>query len=672
MSPSIPTHFTQLGYTLIKERAGCFIYNSLENGEQIELVMPDGVVASVGAEVLPGVLVVTNLRLLFFESNDGTDDVSVTFRPLTCVLPIGLISRVSRSSQLMLHSGLKRVAGLQIESKRADILHLFFTLNMSGSVLDGLETRLAVAKASQIPLTTLIARDLGVPAGEMRPFDIHAEMERQGVTDSGVWRPTAINAEYAVTPTYPRVLYVPSCVDDDVLLGSAKFRSRSRFPVLSWYDRETGGAIARSAQPLTGLTSAVSVEDIQLMDGIRSSVPSPERAVIVDCRSHLAATGNRLKGKGTENINQYPGYDLRFMGMENIHEIRRSFEALQTLVASSSLGSESSWLTQLSRTRWLGHTHDILVAALQVVLIVKSGQAVVVHCSDSWDRSPVVVALAQILLDPFFRTRAGFEQLIHREFMSFGHRFATRLGIRHGLGKHEIPRVPSNLASTAGAAPKNADVDVGTSSTSPVFVSFLDAVESVRDQFPEAFEFTSNYLVAWGDACSSEYFAEFAFDFDCTRVGRAHAPCLSVFEYFRTHPVTGTGWDNGGYVPMGRALLPVTSLKILGLWSYFLRFDRMFFRRFHRVHLDESEPVLWVPDAFQESCYSCLAEFRLWRRRHHCRRCGRIFCGSCTGVRVELPCFRGKQRVCGPCLRQLAATPERSEGGASSSSASSA
>ena len=38
----------------------------------------------------------------------------------------------------------------------------------------------------------------------------------------------------------------------------------------------------------------------------------------------------------------------------------------------------------------------------------------------------------------------------------------------------------------------------------------------------------------------------------------------------------------------------------------------------------------WMPDDKCSKCLLCEAAFTLWRRRHHCRVCGRIFCGDCS------------------------------------------
>lgn len=47
----------------------------------------------------------------------------------------------------------------------------------------------------------------------------------------------------------------------------------------------------------------------------------------------------------------------------------------------------------------------LLKSALLVVHAVDRDQRpVLVHCSDGWDRTPQIVALAKLLLDPYYRT----------------------------------------------------------------------------------------------------------------------------------------------------------------------------------------------------------------------------------------------------------------------------
>lgn len=48
--------------------------------------------------------------------------------------------------------------------------------------------------------------------------------------------------------------------------------------------------------------------------------------------------------------------------------------------------------------------------------------------SEGWDRTPLVTSLAQLMIDPYYRTIQGFEVLIEKEWISFGHPFEKRSG----------------------------------------------------------------------------------------------------------------------------------------------------------------------------------------------------------------------------------------------------
>lgn len=39
-----------------------------------------------------------------------------------------------------------------------------------------------------------------------------------------------------------------------------------------------------------------------------------------------------------------------------------------------------------------------------VAAVERDARPVLVHCSDGWDRTPQIVALAELLLDPYYRT----------------------------------------------------------------------------------------------------------------------------------------------------------------------------------------------------------------------------------------------------------------------------
>lgn len=59
-----------------------------------------------------------------------------------------------------------------------------------------------------------------------RAFDMGQELQRQGALDSGKWRVTGVNEEYALCATYPASLGVPAVVSDGLLREVAGFRSK--------------------------------------------------------------------------------------------------------------------------------------------------------------------------------------------------------------------------------------------------------------------------------------------------------------------------------------------------------------------------------------------------------------------------------------------------------------
>lgn len=47
---------------------------------------------------------------------------------------------------------------------------------------------------------------------------------------------------------------------------------------------------------------------------------------------------------------------------------------------------------------------QLLAVAVEVGEVLVGGAPALVHCSDGWDRTPQVVSLAKIILDPYYRT----------------------------------------------------------------------------------------------------------------------------------------------------------------------------------------------------------------------------------------------------------------------------
>ncbi|KIY69350.1 hypothetical protein CYLTODRAFT_420748 [Cylindrobasidium torrendii FP15055 ss-10] len=64
----------------------------------------------------------------------------------------------------------------------------------------------------------------------------------------------------------------------------------------------------------------------------------------------------------------------------------------------------------------------------------------------------------------------------------------------------------------------------------------------------------------------------------------------------------------------------------------------------------------WMDDENCKECYDCKSVFTTWRRKHHCRICGQIFCSRCASNVIKGSRFghEGMVRVCNLCLEKLA------------------
>ncbi|KAG7099823.1 hypothetical protein E1B28_001632 [Marasmius oreades] len=64
----------------------------------------------------------------------------------------------------------------------------------------------------------------------------------------------------------------------------------------------------------------------------------------------------------------------------------------------------------------------------------------------------------------------------------------------------------------------------------------------------------------------------------------------------------------------------------------------------------------WMDDDNCKECYDCKSVFTTWRRKHHCRICGQIFCSRCASNIIKGSRFghEGMVRVCNLCVEKLA------------------
>lgn len=310
-------------------------------------------------------------------------------------------------------------------------------------------------------------------------FDLSMEFMRMGLPTK-YWATTDINQNFKLCDTYPQVLCVPIAAKKDLLQGSAAFRSKGRLPVLS-YLHSNGATISRCSQPLSGLNSRSTDDEMYVKIILNSNEKKHDFMYIVDTRPRINAVANRAQGKGYENTDFYDNIKYHFLGIDNIHVMRNSLLKLLE-VCSNTTASMNNFLEGLNSSGWLRHVHNVLQVSRFIANAVgMEGRSVLVHCSDGWDRTAQTCSLAAIMLDGHYRTTEGFLALIQKEWLSFGHKFTHRLGHLEGDPKE----------------------------VSPVFTQFIDAVWQLMRIRPAAFQFNERLLLDIHDHAMSCQFGTF-------------------------------------------------------------------------------------------------------------------------------------------------------------------
>uniref|UniRef100_A0A162A3V2 phosphatidylinositol-3,5-bisphosphate 3-phosphatase n=1 Tax=Daucus carota subsp. sativus TaxID=79200 RepID=A0A162A3V2_DAUCS len=374
--------------------------------------------------------------------------------------------------------------------------------------------------------------------------------ERSFTVSNDSWRISDVNFNYTMCPTYPFALLVPKSISDEEVLQASSFRARCRLPVISWCNPETGAVLARSSQPLVGLMMNMrSNADEKLVAAIctpnSGSKGARRKLCITDARPRKNALANGAMGGGSESSSNYFQSEIVFLGIDNIHAMRDSLARLRDYVdthgtASSdgilsflrhggstwgggNLSSMSASVATLGDSGWLIHVQNVLAGSAWIAARVALDSAsVLVHCSDGWDRTTQLVSLASLLLDPYYRTFKGFQALVEKDWLSFGHPFSDRLGMPTLTGVNmpfELTRQSSTgsfssspIRQAPGSLPSQASNSAHTQASnhsSPIFLQWLDCVSQLLRMYPFAFEFSSSFLVDFLDCVLSCRFGNF-------------------------------------------------------------------------------------------------------------------------------------------------------------------
>ncbi|XP_062327111.1 myotubularin-related protein 10 [Osmerus eperlanus] len=294
-----------------------------------------------------------------------------------------------------------------------------------------------------------------------RPSNWDREIKRTGAAE---WRVCSINEGYVLSPSLPEFFVVPSSLaDQDLKQYLCSFTAR-RIPLWCW-NHPNGSALVRMASISDPL------QQRKLEQRINSAITKshPQRSDVL--RSDLDKS------------------------LPTIQDIQAAFVRVrQICVIEPFEESEEKWLSSMESSRWLEFVRAFLKHSAEVVYLLEGKRvSVILQEEEDRDLSCVVASLVQVMLDPHFRSLAGFQSLVQKEWVMAGHRFLDRCNHLKRNDKEECP----------------------------LFLLFLDCVWQIMNQYPAAFEFTDMYLTVLSDSMWIPVFSTFLFN--CPQQSAEHS-----------------------------------------------------------------------------------------------------------------------------------------------------
>ncbi|KYR02814.1 leucine-rich repeat-containing protein (LRR) [Tieghemostelium lacteum] len=288
------------------------------------------------------------------------------------------------------------------------------------------------------------------------------------------------------TPTTPRELYAQghsqSFVRDNqgTPINSVKSQQSSSASLMSpnggmvqvssTFTSPTGPLSPRlqSSISFTQIGPEVNNCDIELLKGILDIKPS-NMLIVFDA------------GQPSAYANTMIGCQIDFLRLPTLSDTKDSFNKLLHLHLSH---PDKKW-QEVIKFHWLQPMSNILLASINIATNVEQGRSVLIQ-SVSPDVDAQLSSLAQLLLDPYYRTIDGFKVLIEKEWICYGHPFSKRSNYR---SVNKFDQVADGF--------------------SPIFMQFLNIVWQIWKEFPTSFQFNENYLITLCDNIYSGRFGTF-------------------------------------------------------------------------------------------------------------------------------------------------------------------
>jgi len=359
------------------------------------------------------------------------------------------------------------------------------------------------------------------------------------------------NSKFDFCSSYPKKIVVPISMNDDDIKKCGTYRTKERFPALTYRYKKNGKCIWRSSQTKSGIKGKTN-KDVILLTKITEG---SKKLYVFDARPLLNAWANKLKGAGYEDVSQYPdiNMELLFCGIPNIHAVRGSCHKVYSTLCfkTENEDKKAKAKNNMDSGNWYDSIIILIKGAFQISEVIKNDNTVLIHCSDGWDRTTQLSCTSQLILDKRFRTLDGFICLIEKDWLSFGHQFRYRCGMYCPADS------PSNVASE--------------NQKSPIFIQWLDAVYQIMEQNMTKFEFNSDLLYFLASEMFNGKYGTFLFNNEQEREKyNAREKTVSIWTYVKENESRFINpiFDENDNLPL------VINYKRIKLWSkYFFRFE---------------------------------------------------------------------------------------------------
>eukprot|EP01127_Copromyxa_protea_P009630 TRINITY_DN2285_c0_g1_i4.p1 TRINITY_DN2285_c0_g1~~TRINITY_DN2285_c0_g1_i4.p1 ORF type:complete len:713 (-),score=97.20 TRINITY_DN2285_c0_g1_i4:142-2280(-) len=427
-------------------------HEELLSGE--ELLKPFAYAVSVlsqgGSVAISGGLWVSNYRLIFSsQSNTKTDPV--TRETLEILLhSIHGLSNTTKDT-LAISSHVFRVVTFKFQEKKT--MKEFMTLikaNIYGYV--GIKRAFCYSYRPRYTSSDYVWWD-------HMPL---AELARLGISNNTKWKLCSV--QDLIKISFPAQIFVPNSTTNHMLADAMKTFEGGHLPVIL-YQRGYASLLVSSRYNKEVAGTQIILGPLEMTVKSKNPNMKDKKWTVVDVFSHA------------NYVAPYPWEDIEFFGLPAIPVFCKQFEDVGAYVHQ---GSDKLDINHI-RNGWLQTVNNFGIAANKVVKLISEEITVLVRGHSKNRIQTGVATLAQILLDPFYRTIMGFCILIEKDWVSFAYQFYAAAGIT----KEQHP---------------------------PVWSLFLNALSVIIYQYPSYFEYNAAFLLWLEQEVVSTRFGTFCYE----------------------------------------------------------------------------------------------------------------------------------------------------------------